>query len=68
MEVAIIGNQTLGTPTEIHETLYCKNSVILTEDESKAMMIIDRYSDANLFIKPLTRKERRKLIRKKSNK
>lgn len=67
-EVLIIGSQTLGTPTEMYEALYGDNiKVALIEGESKSVTfkIENTYVDPDFFIKPLTRKERRKLKRKK---
>jgi hypothetical protein len=66
-KIAIIGGHTLGTPTEIYEILHGKNQVVLIESESKTqtLEITNIIPLSELIGIPLTRKERRKLKRKK---
>jgi hypothetical protein len=68
-KIGIIGSQTLGTPVEIYEALYGNNTVkvvgIEGMDSDKTFCITRIVNDFMLFKAPLTRKERRKLNRKK---
>lgn len=68
MKVAVIRSQILRTPTEIYEVLHGNSKAVLivgNEPKWVEMKITNPYSNMQVpFIKPLTRKERRKLNRK----
>lgn len=69
MKVAVIGSQTLGTPTEIYEALYGNPQKIFVEGltDTSTFQITNTYERVSRpFIKPLTRKERRKQARKRT--
>jgi hypothetical protein len=65
-KIAIIGNQTIGTPTEIYDALHGKATVLIVSNElaDKTFTIENTIIEMpKRFTPPLTRKERRKLKR-----
>lgn len=69
MEKAIIGCQTIGSPTEIHEMLHGgimgKYDVHLIDNETSIKTFrIEKIIDYSEFKRPQTRAERRKLNHK----
>jgi hypothetical protein len=67
MKIAIMGNQTIGTPTEIEEVLHGHTMPIIVNGlpENTTFTIVNTYiKPYETFERPITRAERRILKRK----